>query len=151
MWNISYLYSASVYKVLVYIKSHLVLTGTLWGSQTKHPFIEEESVDCRGQWTRDHTSVQQCTRQKQGSSPCYSQVAPTQAPHLRAHTCCMYQKHDLIHSIIKRGIRYSLIKGLYQNNTNQLCQDISDKNWETSQCVVRNVFSLLRNEATCFF
>lgn len=63
--------TASVHIVFVYINSHLIFTGTLWGSQTKRPFIEE-SVDQRGQWTWDHTS-----RQKHRSSPCYSHIAPT--------------------------------------------------------------------------
>lgn len=93
---------------------------------------------CRlqGAETFDHTS-----RQKRRSSRCYSHVAPTRAQHLRVYAGCKYQKRDLIHSIIKHGIRYSLIKGLYQNNTNQLCQDISDKNWETSQCIMNSLVS----------
>lgn len=57
---------------------------------------------------------------------------------LHHNTCehthdCMYQRHDLTHSVIKRGI---------QNYTKQLSWDIFDKNWATSQCIMNSLVSL---------
>lgn len=51
----------------------------------------------------------------------------------------MYPRHDLMHSVIKRGI---------QNYTKQLAWDSFDKNWATSQCIMNSLVS--GNETTQF-
>ena len=71
MWNNLYVDSASVYKVLLYVKSHLILQEPCEvARQRKLPFIEEESVDCGGQRTWEQTSAKQrCSTRNSGHLP----------------------------------------------------------------------------------
>lgn len=123
MWNNLYVDSASVYKVLLYVKSHLILQEPCEvAGQRKLPFIEEESVDCGGQRTWEQTSAKQwCWTRNWGHLPPTPALLPLHTAPECAHDY-MQQTHNLTHSVIKHGKRYLWITGPYQNITKQLPQ-----------------------------